>query len=135
MLARTQFLRYAAIGVASNVALYLLYLALTYLGVGHKTAMTSLYVIGVLATFLFNRRWAFRDSGPQGPALARYLIAYALAYVLNYSALMAFVDFGGLPHQAVQAVMILVVAVLMFLAQRHWVFGAVRPGASGGRVS
>lgn len=118
----TQLARYAIVGLASNVIGYLIYIALTRLGLGPKLAMTLLYGIGVLQTFVFNKGWSFRFAGAATPALVRYATAYALGYVINLLALMLFVDQAGLPHQLVQGVMIVVVAVMLFLAQRYWVF-------------
>ncbi len=60
-----QFIRYAVVGLISNVSLYLVYLALTSAGMGHKIAMTLLYVVGVSLTFLLNRNWSFRQNGPR----------------------------------------------------------------------
>ena len=45
-----QFIRYATVGLAANGVGYILYLALTWAGMGHKTAMTLLYVVGVSMT-------------------------------------------------------------------------------------
>ena len=117
-----QFIRYAVVGLASNVISYLLYLLATWLGIGPKTAMTWLYMLGVLQTFFFNKSWSFRFTGTASSALVRYTTAYALGYATNLLALMLFVDQIGLPHQLVQGVMILVVALMLFLAQRYWVF-------------
>ena len=118
----TQFARYAIVGLASNVIGYAIYLLLTIIGLGPKIAMTLLYGVGVLQTFAFNKKWSFRFAGASTPALVRYATAYALGYVINLLALMLLVDRAGMPHQLVQGVMILVVAIMLFLAQRYWVF-------------
>jgi putative flippase GtrA len=117
-----QFLRYAIVGCASNLVLYAFYLIATLLGIGPKLAMTALYSAGVLQTFLFNRRWSFRDGGPQWPALLRYCVVYASGYCMNYSILLVFVDRLTFRHQYVQGLAIFVVAVYLFAAQRIWVF-------------
>ena len=129
--ALTQFARYAIVGFASNVMGYGIYLVLTRIGLAPKVAMTLLYAIGVLQTFVFNKKWSFRFAGAAKPALVRYATAYALGYVVNLLALMLLVDQAGLPHQMVQGVMILVVAVMLFLAQRYWVF----PQAPKGEIA
>lgn len=124
--------RFAAVGLASNAALYLVYLILASGPLGAKTAMTVAYVLGVLATFTVNRRWTFGAAGARGPALARYVAVYALGYGLNWIGLHLLVDRGGWPHAGVQAGMIGVVAVVSFLLQRSWVF---RAGASAASAS
>lgn len=117
-----QFSRYALVGLASNTLGYLLYLLLTYSGMGHKTAMTLLYAVGVAQTFYFNRGWSFGHNGRATTAFMRYVTAYALGYVLNLAVLMLLVDQWGWPHQWVQGVMIFALAGMLFLMQRYWVF-------------
>ena len=117
-----QLVRYAIVGLASNAIGFGLYILLTAFGLGPKLAMSLLYGIGVLQTFLFNKRWTFGHQGAHGPVFVRYCIVYGTGYLVNFLALVVFVDQAGLPHQWVQGVMILVVAVLLFAAQRYWVF-------------
>lgn len=117
-----QFTRYAIVGLASNFILYILYLALTELGMGYKSAMTLLYVVGVAQTFIFNKKWSFRHGGNVAGAFTRYTSVYAAGYALNLFALWLFVDRMVFPHQIVQGIMIVTLAVFLFLAQKYWVF-------------
>ncbi|MBB1127106.1 GtrA family protein [Thiospirillum jenense] len=117
-----QFSRYAIVGIISNAIGYLLYLLLTSVGIGHKLAMTLLYVIGVLQTFYFNRNWSFKHQGESRSAFLRYLVSYALGYLLNLSVLYIAVDLFGLSHQIVQGGMIVTLALMLFLLQKYWVF-------------
>jgi len=118
----TQFVRYATVGLATNALAYLGYLALTKLGLGPKLAMSLMYLLGTLQAFLLNKRWSFAFEGNTTRALRRYVSAYAAGYALNWLGLMLLVEHYGLPHAAVQALMIVLVALLLFTAQRYWVF-------------
>jgi len=122
MTARVQFIRYVVVGLASNAVIYLAYIVLTQLGMGPKLAMSLLYVIGVLQTFVFNKKWSFRFEGAATPALVRYALIYALGYVIQFFALILLVDQMGLPHQWVMGALILFMALLLFTAQKFWVF-------------
>jgi putative flippase GtrA len=117
-----QLLRYIMVGVGSNVILYLAYLLLTGLGLGHKTAMTLSYGVGILQTFLLNRSWTFGHQGHIRSAFIRYIVIYLLGYLVNFSGLYIFVDVFGFAHQLIQGVMIIIVAVLLFVLLRLWVF-------------
>ena len=66
---RGQLVRYIVVGLTSNSLLYLAYIGLTTLGLGHKTAMTLLYVTGGLLTFFANRTWSFNHLGSGRSAL------------------------------------------------------------------
>lgn len=117
-----QLMRYATVGLVSNAIGFLLYLILTYAGMGHKLAMTLLYVMGVAQTFLFNKRWTFSHDGAFYGPFVRYVSSYAFGYLLNLAALLIFVDWAQWPHQIVQGVMIFILAGMLFLLQKYWVF-------------
>ena len=119
-----QFIRYAIVGIVSNIIGFLLYLVLTAAGMDYKLAMTILYGVGVAQTFLFNKRWSFSYQGMAHAAFVRYIVAYALGYLLNLTVLLIFVDQFLLPHQAVQAVAIVLVAISLFLMHKFWVFAS-----------
>lgn len=129
MTARIQFIRYVAVGLASNAVIYMAYIVLIRLGMGPKLAMSLLYCVGVLQTFVFNKKWSFRFEGAATPALVRYATIYTVGYVINFFALMLLVDQMGFPHQWVMGVLVLFMAVFFFLAQKFWVFR--QPAASG----
>lgn len=117
-----QLLRYGIVGVGVNLLLYLGYLALTGVGVGHKTSMTVFYGIGVLLSFAFNRSWSFAHRGHVPSAFFRYALTYVGGYFLNLLLLWWLVDEFGWPHPYVQGVLIFVVAGFIFLSQKLWVF-------------
>jgi putative flippase GtrA len=122
---RVQGTRFVIVGLASNLVLYVLYLLITTLGLGYKIAMTLVYVVSALQTFALNAHWTFGRRGTR-TSLVKYGLAYVTCYLINMSALILFVDHIGLPHQVVQGAMILVIAVVMFLLQKFWVFTSPR---------
>jgi len=117
-----QLVRYVIVGLASNLVCYLAYLGLSALGMDPKLAMTILYAVGVLQTFFFNKKWTFKQDGAMSTAFYRYCIAYGAGYLLNLLVLYVLVDLQGYPHQLVQATMIIVLAMMLFLSQKFWVF-------------
>ena len=128
-----QFTRYVLVGLTTNTALYVAYLLLTRSLLPPKAAMTVLYVAGVALGFLGNRYWSFRHSSPARGSFMRYLAAYAIGYVVNLAGLHVGVDRLQLPHELVQGLMVFVVATLMFVLQRHFVFDEWRRVGTAGR--
>ena len=84
--------------------------------------MTALYCVGASIGFLANRRFTFRHDGGIGVTGVRYLLAQCAGYLLNLVLLLLFVDWFGYPHQIVQAIAIVVVAILLFVLLRFFVF-------------
>ncbi|MGE7990000.1 GtrA family protein [Pseudomonas sp. NPDC089554] len=117
-----QFLRFALVGIASNLAGYLIYLAITELGLAPKLAMTVLYVVGVVIGFSANRTYTFAHSGNLLSSGWRYLISYGVGYLIALTIQIGVVDVLGYPHQLAQGIALLVVAVCMFVMLKFFVF-------------
>lgn len=117
-----QLFSYALIGVLTNLSGYSFYLLLTYSGGTPKLTMTAMYAIGVVVSFFANRKFTFRHDGHIGAAGVRFMIAHLFGYLLNMLLLVMLVDSMGFPHQIVQAVAIVVVAVVLFFLSRIFVF-------------
>lgn len=114
--------RYAMVGLFSNAIGYLIYLLLTSLGLTPKVAMTLLYATSATVSYFGNRRLTFSFAGGLISSGARYLIAHAAGYLLNFAILTVFVDRLGYAHQLVQGIAILIVAVFLFVSFKFFVF-------------
>ena len=119
-----QLVRYGLVGLATNLAGYLIYLLVTWLWLEPKAAVTVLYPVGILMGYFGQARYAFKYRGDARSGLARFLVAHAIGYGANITLLHIFTDRLGYPHQAVQAAAIFVVAGLLFLLFRFFVFPA-----------
>jgi len=117
-----QFVSYVIIGLTANGLFFLCFAALTWLGLSPEAAISILYPVYVTLTFIFNKSWTFNHQGRISMSAIRYLIAYFCCYVLNVAELKLFVGYLGYSHLIVQAVVIPVNALLLFLAQKYWVF-------------
>lgn len=126
--AAREFTRWLIVGVTTNLTLYLAYLALTRSLTTPKLAMTVVYVAGVVIGFIANRSWSFGHTGPARSAFLRYVAAYVIGYVVNWLGLHVGIAVLGVPHEIVQAVMILTVAAMTFVMQKYYVFAAAADG-------
>jgi putative flippase GtrA len=117
-----QLIRYGLVGVASNAAIYFVYMIITFFGVEPKTAMTLVYIAGGLIGFIGNRKWTFAHRGDTSSAALRYVLAHLFGYLLNFLILFTFVDHLGYAHQWVQAAAILIVAGFLFIIFKYFVF-------------
>ena len=122
MLARRQFLHYVVVGLGSNLTLYLGHLFLTYIGMGYKTAMSLLYAAGTSLTFVFNRNWTFRHHGHISRGFLRYSVMYPAGYFIDLIGPYLLVDIAGYPHQVIQLLIAILLAIVFFVLMRSWVF-------------
>ena len=121
-------LKFAAVGVANTfVGLSTIYLSKWLLGFGDVIANTCGYSIGLGLSFILNRGWTFRHSGPMLPALARFLAVFILAYLTNLATVMVTINWLGVNSYLAQASGILPYTVIFFFGSRHFAF---RPAAA-----
>jgi putative flippase GtrA len=119
-----QFMRYAVVGVVTNLLLYGCFLLLLWMGLPYVVAMSVSYAVGIALAFAAQRRWTFAHRGARGRAALRFLACYGLGYLLNLAGLRLLVDSGLLGPAAAQAGMIVAVAAFLFVLQKAWVFRA-----------
>lgn len=114
--------RYGIVGLLSNMAGYLIYLLITWLGVDPKITVTLFYPIAATIAYYGHARYSFTYQGGHLSGSVRYVITHICGYLLNVSSLYLFVDILGYPHQLVQFVNIFAVAGFLFLAFKVFVF-------------
>lgn len=115
-------LKYVLVGFFSNLVSYLIYLILTRDYLDPKTAMSALYISGAIISFFGNKLYTFQSRQNWLLSLIKFFIAHCVGYALNYTLLMIFVDIHGFPHEFVQGASILIVAVVLFVLFRYFVF-------------
>lgn len=118
----SQLFSYGMIGIVGNLAAYLAYLFITYLGGTPKLTMSILYVVTAFASFLGNRKLTFDHKGGLLGSGLRFSIAHVFGYLINLGLLFVLVDKFGYPHQAVQVCAIIIVAIFLFLTFKFIVF-------------
>lgn len=91
--------RYAFVDIVSNLAGYLVYFLVTYLGATPKITMTLLYGVGATIGYIGNRNFTFSHKGSLLGSGVRYLIAHFFGYFINLVILIIFVDHFMYPHQ------------------------------------
>ena len=119
-----EFIRYAVVGAAANIFGFLLYALFTELGVSPVWTISIFYPVHIGIAFYLNKRWSFNFKGRLSASAVRYLAAYVGCYGLNVAMLKFFNGYLGYSHLIVQAIAIVVIAALLFLAQKMWVFRA-----------
>ncbi|HOM12123.1 MAG TPA: GtrA family protein [Rubrivivax sp.] len=136
-----QLLRFGIGGVVVNLSLYVVYLILIYIDVEYRFAMSVVYCVGMVFGFVLHRSWTFRNQGTWHRSFRRYVLVYAIGYLLNLAGLWLLVDITHQSAALAQGFMILVVAGFVFLIQKFWVFRKIPeqpekfPAGSGERIS
>ena len=120
-----KFVKFIITGVISNTISFLIFLFAIYVvRIGHKTAATLLFMVGMTVNYLVNKKWTFNTLGSMNKTLAKYLLTYFFGYFINMGILYFFVDY--LDYQAgwVQFFAIGFLVIYYFLLNKYFVFRA-----------
>jgi putative flippase GtrA len=117
-----EFIRYAVVGATTNVFGFLLYVLFTSLGVSPVMTISIFYPVHIGTAFYLNKKWSFNHKGQLSTSAFRYVTAYAGCYALNVAILKLFSDYLDYSHLVVQAIAVVLIALLLFLTQKYWIF-------------
>lgn len=121
-LTRHQIGRYAVVGILNNLRGYLTYLLLTWLWLDPKVAVSLMYPLGAFFAYFGHARYSFSYVGSKFMGAIRYFFAHLVGYLSNIGILYLLSDKLGYPHQLVQLLAITMVAGLLFILFRYFVF-------------
>ncbi len=117
-----QLFRYGVVGVLNNLLGYGIYLLVTFFWLEPMVAISLLYPVGAITAYFGHSKYAFSYQGRHTHALVRYIIAHLIGYGVNFLMLYLLWEKLKFPHQAVQVAAIIVVAGVLFLLLRYFVF-------------
>ena len=113
--------KFTMVGVLSNGVPYFLYLALTWRAVPVLVAMSFAFALGVFISWTLNGWLTFRARLSRSSGM-RMVLVYLGAYAANLLLLSVAVHIFSLPHQWAQAFIIVLLALVLFVVQKRWVF-------------
>ena len=85
-------------------------------------AMTFLYGVGFIVSFIGNRSFTFNHTSALVPTVLRFTLMHIVLYTLRYGIFTYFVTDLCLPHQLVQAFATIFMAILSYTASKRLVF-------------
>lgn len=113
--------RFSLAGVVNSLVGYVVIYAAMWLGLGPLWANVAGYGVGLLVAYQLSLRFVFRRSGPDRARVVRFLVTFAIAYLLNLLVLRQSLAWGVHPYIA-QLVAAVPYLACMFLLSQFWVF-------------
>lgn len=115
--------RYAGSGSLNTLSGFAVIFLLMWLGVSPFWANVAGYAVGFVLGFMLTKRFVFRSNGHFVTESVRYLIAFALAFLVNLLVLQLSLNALALHAIAAQLVAALSYTSLMYFLLRAYVFG------------
>lgn len=113
--------RYGIVGIATNLSLYLLFLALLHLGLTPILAAGTCYCFGVALSYQLNRLWTFSSADSHRRDLPKFLLAYGIGLASSLLTITWLIDW--LPPELAQILNIGITAIVIYGSLRALSFG------------
>lgn len=113
--------RYGIVGIATNLSLYLLFLALLHLGLTPILAAGTCYCFGVALSYQLNRLWTFSSADSHRRDLPKFLLAYGMGLASSLLTITWLIDW--LPPELAQILNIGITAIVIYSSLRALSFG------------
>ncbi|WP_425404939.1 GtrA family protein [Hwanghaeella sp.] len=123
-----RFSKYGIIGLINNAALYALFVVVVYLGISPVAAAGTCYVLGVIISYLLNRRWAFGSSNSHSHDFPRFILAYGVGLVSTLATISVLLIW--LPPQVAQILNVGITACVIYGMLRLVSFGIEKDHAN-----
>lgn len=126
MLARLA--RFVLTGLANSAVGWAVIFGGLWAGMSGLAANAAGYAVGLVLSFTLNRRFVFGMTGAvSGREVARFLIAFGIAYGANVAVLMLAQDIFGANSPLAQLPALGVYIVIFFLLSQRFVFRPTAP--------
>jgi putative flippase GtrA len=127
-----QFVKFGIVGISNTLITFALYtLLLKVFGVWYLAAAAIGFVAGAVNGFLLNRRWTFREHIGDSLTPVRWMIVQGCGLAANEGLLYLLVHDARLDKLLAQALVMGIVTVTTFAANRAWTFRAQAPEGAG----
>jgi putative flippase GtrA len=118
-----QFVKFGIVGVSNTLLFLAIYtVLLKVFGVWYLAASAIGFTAGAVNGFLLNRRWTFEGHVGDSLTPVRWGVVQGCGLLLNLGLVALCVEVVGMDELVGQAIAIVVVVVVTFLANRAWTF-------------
>jgi putative flippase GtrA len=121
---RRQLVRFGIVGLGSNLALYLVFVLLLNFAIQPLWAAAVCYGLGICASYIFNRAWAFESRDMHSEDLPKFLFAHGVGACSTLVVLNALLTF--LRPEVAQLINIAVTAIVNYATLLVLGFGGSR---------
>ena len=118
-----QFFKFGIVGLSNTAIYFAIYYVLVLLGVSYLFANVFAFVIGVLNSLYWNKKFVFKDSEKSLPKLLmKIYAAYGFTFFLSTVALFFMVEIMQISEYIAPIFNICITVPINFLINKFWVF-------------
>lgn len=117
-------IRFFLAGIVNTLgSLAIIYLA-KVIGIGDMAANAMGYGVGIILSFVLNKKWTFQHDGPVLSTFVRFIIVIGLAYLANLAVVLGTIYIFNINSYIAQALGIPLYTAVAYIGSRWYVYSA-----------
>lgn len=114
--------RFIFVGILNTIVGYGAYFILLYLNIYYILALFLSSVIGIIHSFIWNKKWTFKSNGDLRKESIRFISVYGIAFLINLVILALFVEKFMINPKIAQVFALCIVIMISFFGHKYWSF-------------
>ena len=118
-----QFVKFGVVGVSNTLLTALtIWFLLQILHFSHYVSNIIGYIIGLINSFIWNRKWTFASNMKVTDTILRFIITFAICYLIQLGNLYLLLHFTTLDSFVCQLLSIAVYTIFNFWINKYYTF-------------
>jgi putative flippase GtrA len=118
-----QFLKFGIVGISNTLLTAVtIWLLLRVFHSSNYLANIVGYVVGLVNSFIWNRRWTFENHAQIGATIFKFIVTFAVSYLLQLGFLWLLLHQTGIDDYFCQLLSIVVYTVVNFFMNKYYTF-------------
>lgn len=118
-----QFFKFGIVGVANTLlTAATIWIMMKWLHSSDYVANIVGYVVGLINSFVWNRRWTFASKSKTGVTIFKFIITFAVSYLLQLGNLYLLLHFTHIDAYLCQLLSIVVYTLVNFTLNKFYTF-------------
>jgi len=118
-----QFLKFGIVGISNTLlTAATIWLLLRIFHSSNYLANIVGYVVGLVNSFIWNRRWTFENHAQVGATIFKFIVTFAISYLLQLGFLSFLLHQTNIDDYVCQLLSIVVYTVVNFFMNKYYTF-------------
>ncbi|MBP7151769.1 MAG: GtrA family protein [Paludibacteraceae bacterium] len=118
-----QFLKFGIVGISNTLlTAATIWLLLRVFHSSNYLANIVGYVVGLVNSFIWNRRWTFENHAQVGATIFKFIVTFAISYLLQLGFLSFLLHQTNIDDYVCQLLSIVVYTVVNFFMNKYYTF-------------
>ena len=118
-----QFIKFGIVGISNTLLTALtIWILLKLLHCSDYVSNLIGYIVGLLNSFIWNRKWTFESKTKVSDTLFKFILTFAICYLLQLGNLYLLLHFTHIDSYICQLLSIVVYTIINFILNKNYTF-------------